>query len=301
MAGMARVLVHVQRGGAWRPAPFGQVPAPAPGGGERGARGDGGGERGARGDGRGERGARSEGVRGKTARGGMGGGVCVREAGVVPTAAGTVPSPQSVTGTFCPPHEDAAAVSCGLERGRFLLSDRPFPGSTRALLKVGPALRAPPPRCHRPGATAGRRLRSRRLSPRPAPQRPSFCPAKLLGQRAPVPLPAELRAGGVAAGVAVLLRASTGRLLLTRRAGSLRVSPGLWVPPGESRRDGAARGGGGGTGCWLPQGTPNPLFLLVGGHVEPDEEVRGQRGDSGAVWGVLAHPDPHPLSACRRP
>ncbi|XP_042640600.1 nucleoside diphosphate-linked moiety X motif 17 isoform X2 [Tyto alba] len=109
------------------------------------------------------------------------------------------PPPQSVTGTFCPPHADAALVSCGLHRGRFLLSDTTFPGSTTALLK-----------------------------------RPPFCPAK----RLPPLLPA---APGVAAGVAVLLQASTGRILLTRRAGALSTFPGVWVPPG--------------------------------GHVEPDEEL----------------------------
>ncbi|XP_063213461.1 nucleoside diphosphate-linked moiety X motif 17 isoform X3 [Chroicocephalus ridibundus] len=119
---------------------------------------------------------------------------------------------QSVTGTFCPAQEDVAVVSCGLDRGRFLLSDVAFPGSTPALLK-----------------------------------RPSFCPAKLLGEREAAAIPAELRGRGVAAGVAVLLRASTGHILLTRRAPTLSIFPGLWVPPG--------------------------------GHVEPGEEVRGQRGD----------------------
>ncbi|KAM6112576.1 nucleoside diphosphate-linked moiety X motif 17 [Phoenicopterus ruber ruber] len=127
MAGLARVLVHVRRGGAGGPAPFGQ----------------------------------------------------------------------SVTGAFCPAHEDAAVVSCGLDGGRFLLSDVPFPGSTTALLK-----------------------------------RPSFCPAKRLGERPAVALPAELRGRGVAAGVAVLLQASTGRVLLTRRASTLSIFPNVWVPPG---------------------------------------------------------------------
>ncbi|XP_076216006.1 m7GpppN-mRNA hydrolase NUDT17 isoform X2 [Aptenodytes patagonicus] len=127
MAGLARVLVHVRRGGAGRPAPFGQ----------------------------------------------------------------------SVTGVFCPAHEDAAVVSCGLDRGRFLLSDVAFPGSTTALLK-----------------------------------RPSFCPAKLLGEQPGTALPAELRGRGVAAGVAVLLQAGTGRVLLTRRAGTLSIFPNVWVPPG---------------------------------------------------------------------
>ncbi|KAM9625762.1 nucleoside diphosphate-linked moiety X motif 17 isoform 3-T3 [Morphnus guianensis] len=113
---------------------------------------------------------------------------------------------QSVTGAFCPAHEDAAVVSCGLDRGRFLLSDVAFPGSTTALLK-----------------------------------RPSFCPAKRLGEQPELALPAELRRRGVAAGVAVLLQTSTSRILLTRRASTLSIFPNVWVPPG--------------------------------GHVEPDEEL----------------------------
>ncbi|KAM6038133.1 nucleoside diphosphate-linked moiety X motif 17 isoform 2-T2 [Theristicus caerulescens] len=104
---------------------------------------------------------------------------------------------QSVTGAFCAAHEDAAVVSCGLERGRFLLSDAAFPGSAVTLL-----------------------------------ERPRSCPAKRLGEQPALALPAELRGRGVAAGAAVLLRASTGRVLLTRRAAGLRAFPNVWVPPG---------------------------------------------------------------------
>lgn len=104
---------------------------------------------------------------------------------------------QSVTGAFCHAQEDTAVVSCGLDSGHFLLSDVAFPGSTVALLK-----------------------------------RPSFCPAKRLGERPEIALPAELRGRGVAAGVAVLLQASTGRILLTRRASTLSIFPNVWVPPG---------------------------------------------------------------------
>ncbi|XP_058716700.1 nucleoside diphosphate-linked moiety X motif 17 isoform X2 [Poecile atricapillus] len=99
----------------------------------------------------------------------------------------------SVTGVFCPGHSDVALVSCGLERGRFLISDVPFPGSAVTVLK-----------------------------------RPPFCPAKLggaaLGGRGAQP--------GVAAAVAVLLEAACGRVLLTRRATTLRHFPNVWVPPG---------------------------------------------------------------------
>uniref|UniRef100_A0A8C5J3V0 m7GpppN-mRNA hydrolase NUDT17 n=1 Tax=Junco hyemalis TaxID=40217 RepID=A0A8C5J3V0_JUNHY len=110
-------------------------------------------------------------------------------------SAGTVTavSPQSVTGVFCPAHTDVALVSCGLERGRFLISDVPFPGSTVTVLK-----------------------------------RPPFCPAKLGGDT-----PGD-RGGhaGVTAAVAVLLEATCGHVLLTRRATTLRHFPNVWVPPG---------------------------------------------------------------------
>ncbi|RMB90712.1 hypothetical protein DUI87_32977 [Hirundo rustica rustica] len=102
-------------------------------------------------------------------------------------------SPQSVTGVFCPAHTDAALVSCGLERGRFLISDVPFPGSAVTVLKRSP-----------------------------------LCPAKL-GRATPGERGAQ---PGVAAAVAVLLEAACGRVLLTRRAATLRHFPGVWVPPG---------------------------------------------------------------------
>ncbi|XP_067169651.1 nucleoside diphosphate-linked moiety X motif 17 isoform X2 [Apteryx mantelli] len=120
--------------------------------------------------------------------------VHVRRGGVeVPARFG-----QSVTGAFCPAHEDAAVVSCGLECGRFILSDAAFPGSTETILK-----------------------------------RPPFCPAKLLGQQPAASVPAGAPGDrGVAAAVAVLLQASTRRVLLTRRAATLAVFPNVWVPPG---------------------------------------------------------------------
>ncbi|KAJ7427766.1 nudix hydrolase 17 [Willisornis vidua] len=104
----------------------------------------------------------------------------------------TLVSTQSVTGVFCSPRGDVALVSCGMERGRFLISDQPFPGSAVTILK-----------------------------------RPPFCPAKLGG--------AVLARGahaGVAAAVSVLLEATCGRVLLTRRATTLRHLPNVWVPPG---------------------------------------------------------------------
>ncbi|XP_056366966.1 nucleoside diphosphate-linked moiety X motif 17 isoform X1 [Oenanthe melanoleuca] len=115
--------------------------------------------------------------------------VHVRRAG----ARGAAAFGQSVTGVFCPAHTDVALVSCGLERGHFLISDVPFPGSAVTVLK-----------------------------------RPPFCPAKLggatPGDRGGHP--------GVAAAVAVLLEAACGHVLLTRRATTLRHFPNVWVPPG---------------------------------------------------------------------
>uniref|UniRef100_A0A663DSY0 m7GpppN-mRNA hydrolase NUDT17 n=1 Tax=Aquila chrysaetos chrysaetos TaxID=223781 RepID=A0A663DSY0_AQUCH len=144
-------------------------------------------------------------------------------------AALAVPCPQSVTGAFCPAHEDAAVVSCGLDRGRFLLSDVAFPGSTTALLKVGGGRGTPG---SPPSATPPRRPVPSGHLPPPPRQRPSFCPAKHLGEKPELALPAELRGRGVAAGVAVLLQTSTGRILLTRRASTLSIFPNVWVPPG---------------------------------------------------------------------
>ncbi|NXB36460.1 NUD17 protein, partial [Eulacestoma nigropectus] len=116
-------------------------------------------------------------------------------------------SPQSVTGVFCPAHTDVALVSCGLERGHFLISDVPFPGSAVTVLK-----------------------------------RPPFCPAKLggatLGDRGGQP--------GVAAAVAVLLEATCGHVLLTRRATTLRHFPNVWW------------------GDTVPPDTPNPQLVAAG-------------------------------------
>ncbi|XP_071583222.1 nucleoside diphosphate-linked moiety X motif 17 isoform X6 [Heliangelus exortis] len=62
-------------------------------------------------------------------------------------------------------------------------------------------------------------------------QRPPFCPAKHL-EALQVTLPEHLRGHGVVAAVAVLLEATTGHVLLTRRASTLSTFPNVWVPPG---------------------------------------------------------------------
>ncbi|NXV80637.1 NUD17 protein, partial [Atlantisia rogersi] len=163
-------------------------------------------------------------------------------------------------------------LSCGLQRGRFLLSDEPFPGSAAALLKVGMGV----------GGQTGAAPRGPRPPPLTAPplQRPPFCPAKRLQER-PAELPAELRSRGVAAGVAVLLRAGTGRILLTRRAGTLSTFPNVWVPPGESGWGGIGQGSGGlreleeETGLCLAPGTFSWRMLGLWESIFPPVLSRG--------------------------
>ncbi|XP_051713291.2 nucleoside diphosphate-linked moiety X motif 17 isoform X2 [Oryctolagus cuniculus] len=115
---------------------------------------------------------------------------------------------------------------CGLEGGRLILSDKPFPGSAAKLPL----------------------------------QRPPFCPFAALDQQ-PRPPGAELPANrGVDLGVAVILQSSDQTVLLTRRTRTLRVSPNLWVPPGghveldEELLDGGLRELWEETGLRLAQG-----------------------------------------------
>ncbi|XP_043431986.1 nucleoside diphosphate-linked moiety X motif 17 isoform X2 [Prionailurus bengalensis] len=160
---------------------------------------------------------------------------------------------------------------CGLKRGRLVLSDGPFPGSSARLpLQVGGrgtrGRRGPQEagsgagvknRRRRPGSGGSWRERPgvqvsprlnllphRALSPdfcpssealtrtAPSRQRPPFCPFAALDQQLRTP-GAELPSNrGVDLGVAVLLQSSDQSVLLTRRTRTLSVSPNLWVPPG---------------------------------------------------------------------
>ncbi|XP_067266573.1 nucleoside diphosphate-linked moiety X motif 17 [Chanodichthys erythropterus] len=101
---------------------------------------------------------------------------------------------QSITGHFVG-SEDQVNVSCSLENNRFILCDRLCDGGV-------PLKRA------------------------------SFCPIKYLSHSEAVSLPPDTLSRGVDVGVAVLLQSSNQRLLLTRRASSLRIFPNVWVPPG---------------------------------------------------------------------
>ncbi|XP_030044284.1 m7GpppN-mRNA hydrolase NUDT17 isoform X1 [Microcaecilia unicolor] len=104
---------------------------------------------------------------------------------------------QSVTGEFCASQEDKALVSCGLDRNRFIISDREFCGSSRVLL-----------------------------------QRPSFCPIKNFPEGQASSLPQDVIDRGVDVGVAVILQSIDTKVLLTRRAANLHTFPNVWVPPG---------------------------------------------------------------------
>ncbi|KAK2902670.1 hypothetical protein Q8A67_007383 [Cirrhinus molitorella] len=102
---------------------------------------------------------------------------------------------QSITGHFVGSVEDQATVSCSLENNRFIVCDQLCDGGV-------PLKRA------------------------------SFCPIKYLSHSEADSLPPETLSRGVDVGVAVLLQSANQRLLLTRRASSLRIFPNVWVPPG---------------------------------------------------------------------
>ncbi|XP_077320094.1 m7GpppN-mRNA hydrolase NUDT17-like isoform X3 [Lithobates pipiens] len=103
---------------------------------------------------------------------------------------------QGITGQFSSGHEDKAVVNCGLDQDRFVISDRPFSGSS------------------------GVRL-----------QRPSFCPIKILNPDQAARLPEQIRGRGVDVGVAILLQTANKKVLLTRRTKTLSIFPNVWVPP----------------------------------------------------------------------
>ncbi|XP_044528507.1 nucleoside diphosphate-linked moiety X motif 17 isoform X3 [Gracilinanus agilis] len=125
-------------------------------------------------------------------------------------------------------------VYCGLEPGRLLLSELPFPGATTQLPL----------------------------------QRPPFCPFAALEQQPPGTSGLKLpRDREVDVGVSVVLQSSDQSVLLTRRASSLHTSPNLWVPPGghveldEELFDGGLRELREETGLQLPQGQHSRFFL----------------------------------------
>ncbi|XP_036439296.1 nucleoside diphosphate-linked moiety X motif 17 [Colossoma macropomum] len=102
---------------------------------------------------------------------------------------------QSITGHFTGSVDDQATVNCSLENNRFVLCEGSQEGGV-------PLKRAP------------------------------FCPIKFLSHSEAASLPPDTLNRGVDVGVAVLLETANQRLLLTRRAATLRIFPNVWVPPG---------------------------------------------------------------------
>ncbi|KAL7887519.1 hypothetical protein AOLI_G00052400 [Acnodon oligacanthus] len=102
---------------------------------------------------------------------------------------------QSITGHFAGSVDDQATVNCSLENNRFVLCEGSQEGGV-------PLKRAP------------------------------FCPIKFLSHSEAASLPPDTLNRGVDVGVAVLLETANQRLLLTRRAATLRIFPNVWVPPG---------------------------------------------------------------------
>ncbi|KAK7886721.1 hypothetical protein WMY93_026342 [Mugilogobius chulae] len=93
-------------------------------------------------------------------------------------------------------------------------------------------------------------------------QRPPFCPIKHLSVTEAAAIPLDVRQRGVDVGVAILLQSSNQRILLTRRAKTLRIFPNVWVPPS----------------CFSPD-----LFSFTGGHIEPDETSWSCSGSGGGL------------------
>ncbi|XP_041962937.1 nucleoside diphosphate-linked moiety X motif 17 isoform X1 [Alosa sapidissima] len=104
---------------------------------------------------------------------------------------------QSITGHFARNslEDDHVKVSCSLENNRFVL----YESENGSLTQL---------------------------------RRAQFCPFKYLTEIEAASLPDEILNRGVDVGVAILLQSSNQKVLLTRRAASLRIFPNVWVPPG---------------------------------------------------------------------
>ncbi|KAK7797858.1 hypothetical protein U0070_010622 [Myodes glareolus] len=126
---------------------------------------------------------------------------------------------------------------CSLERGQLVLSSHSFPGASERL---------------------------------PI-QRPPFCPFVALDQKpggSRIELPPDR---GVDVGVAVILQSSDQTVLLTRRTCTLRISPNVWVPPGEHLGTDAV--GDSVLSLHIATGCQSCTVDAQGGHMEVDEEV----------------------------
>lgn len=150
---------------------------------------------------------------------------------------------QSITGHFTGSLEDEVEVNCSLENNRFILCA---------------------------GEKGGVPLK-----------RASFCPFKYLSITEAAAIPLDVQSRGVDVGVAVLLQSANQKVLLTRRASSLRIFPSVWVPPGghveldEELLDAGLRELREETGLKLEPGDVSPQLLGLWESVYPPMLSRG--------------------------
>ncbi|XP_075048119.1 m7GpppN-mRNA hydrolase NUDT17-like [Mixophyes fleayi] len=104
---------------------------------------------------------------------------------------------QAISALYTCRHQDKVLVNCGLDQNRFIMSDKPFRGSSKVQL-----------------------------------QGPVICPFKNLTPDQAASLPEATQTRGVEVAIYVLLQSTDKRFLLTRRSKSLNVFPHVWVPPG---------------------------------------------------------------------
>ncbi|CAL1612074.1 unnamed protein product [Knipowitschia caucasica] len=115
-----------------------------------------------------------------------------------------VPFLQSLVGLMAGGTDDEVKVNFRLEQNQFILSKDQRPGT-----------------------------RDQYQRPEGVPlRRAPFCPMKHLSVTEAASIPLDMTQGGVDVGVAILLQSSNQRLLLTRRAKTLRIFTNVWVPPG---------------------------------------------------------------------
>uniref|UniRef100_A0A8C5DQH8 m7GpppN-mRNA hydrolase NUDT17 n=1 Tax=Gouania willdenowi TaxID=441366 RepID=A0A8C5DQH8_GOUWI len=187
---------------------------------------------------------------------------------------------QSVTGLLGDGVEDQVEVSCSLDRNMFVL--------------------------HRD-----------ERGPRTPLKRPSFCPIKHLPASEVQTIPLDVLQRGVDVGVAVLLQTANQRVLLTRRAKTLRIFPNVWVPPGghlesdETLLEAGLRELKEETGLELDQNHVCPQILGMWESVFPPFLSRGSPHRHHVVVYMLLHsplshlqlqpmltPSPSEVSAC---
>ncbi|KAM6967982.1 nucleoside diphosphate-linked moiety X motif 17 [Aplochiton taeniatus] len=179
---------------------------------------------------------------------------------------------QSITGHFSGSLDDEVMVVCTLENNRFLLGH----------LEKGRGVPL---------------------------KRASFCPFKHLSGSEAAAIPLEVQSRGVDVGVAILLQSANQKVLLTRRACTLRIFPNVWVPPGghvelnERLLDAGLRELREETGLKLQPDEVSPKLLGLWESVYPPMLSRGLPQRHHIVTYMLLHSSlpHHQLQAALRP